>query len=398
MSNAYVTLLTNESYLPGVLLLAHTLKHEHHTTSKVVILVNSPSLSEELLALVNDAYDEVIDIADAAVSAPLNKVVEQLGRPELAVTFSKLLLWKHLEKYDLVIYLDADTLLLKPLDLLFETHANIEPNQIVASPDAGWPDVFNSGVFVAKPSTKVFDELLESLKDSSKTFDGADQGLLNEHFNIALKGSNWLRLPFLFNVTTNLGQHYEYLPAFTKFFDQISVLHYIGANKPWHSKNGILGSDTANYHHLWWAAFNKLFLPETKLKILGISKQQGGEAENLVFSKYVNAWDEPEQVDGTPVSEPVDVRAPPGVFPWEKRSDAPTATRVFNYSTEDTTDHQQRAALTKLILKLKGLKVDLRPKHTKYNFGEAQGFNPDKLLDEVSKLPLKFLSKQKTKE
>ena len=43
--------------------------------------------------------------------------------------------------------------------------------ELSASPDAGWPDCFNSGVFVFKPSQETYESLL-SFATSRGSFDG----------------------------------------------------------------------------------------------------------------------------------------------------------------------------------------------------------------------------------
>lgn len=46
-----------------------------------------------------------------------------------------------------------------------------EREELSAAPDPGWPDCFNSGVFVYKPSQDTFDQLLEFAKTKG-SFDG----------------------------------------------------------------------------------------------------------------------------------------------------------------------------------------------------------------------------------
>lgn len=84
-----------------------------------------------------------------------------------------------LVQYQKVIYLDADTLVLRPLSHLFELEAPFS-----AAPDAGWPDRFNSGVFVCTPDQRTFDGLIEMMSERG-SWDGADQGLLNGESSIA---------------------------------------------------------------------------------------------------------------------------------------------------------------------------------------------------------------------
>ena len=47
-------------------------------------------------------------------------------------------------------FLDADTLVIKNSDELFDKE------EFSAAPDAGWPDCFNSGVFVFRPNLNTF--------------------------------------------------------------------------------------------------------------------------------------------------------------------------------------------------------------------------------------------------
>ena len=64
-----------------------------------------------------------------------------LQRHELGVTFTKLHSWR-LTQYDKCVFLDADTIVLQNIDDLFER------DPFAAAPDSGWPDCFNSGVFL----------------------------------------------------------------------------------------------------------------------------------------------------------------------------------------------------------------------------------------------------------
>lgn len=53
-----------------------------------------------------------------------------------------------------------------------------ERDELSAAPDPGWPDCFNSGVFVYVPSLETYRKLLDfALSEGS--FDGGDQVRLN---------------------------------------------------------------------------------------------------------------------------------------------------------------------------------------------------------------------------
>ena len=102
-----------------------------------------------------------------------------LTRPELGVTFSKLHAWR-LTQYDKCVFLDADTLVLENLDELFDRE------ELSAAPDIGWPDCFNSGVFVFEPLLETFTNLLEMARQTG-SFDGKwiQCSLIGTLYNIA---------------------------------------------------------------------------------------------------------------------------------------------------------------------------------------------------------------------
>ena len=107
-------------------------------------------------------WDEltVVDLLDSGDEDRL----ALLTRPELGVTLSKLHAWK-LTQYSKCIFLDADTLVLENVDELFDRE------ELSAAPDIGWPDCFNSGVFVFEPSVDTYTNLLEMAKQTG-SFDG----------------------------------------------------------------------------------------------------------------------------------------------------------------------------------------------------------------------------------
>ena len=130
-----------------------------------------------------------------------------MKRPELGVTLSKIHCWR-LTQYNKCVFLDADTLILQNVDELFSKE------ELSAVPDIGWPDCFNSGVFVFSPSEDTFRALLKLAIDSG-SFDGGDQGLLNTYF------SDWRTkdvsriLSFIYNMSS-IGV-YSYPPAYKKW-------------------------------------------------------------------------------------------------------------------------------------------------------------------------------------
>lgn len=177
--------------------------------------------------------------------------LQSLGRPDLLYAFTKLHLWS-LTKYERVVFLDADTLVLQNVDELFDVQ-----QPFAACPDIGWPDCFNSGVFVTRPSADTLNQLMLRARSHGSSFDGGDQGLLNDFFPY------WHRLSFVYNVTPSAT--YTYLPAYRRYRQQIKIVHFIGQPKPWDYQRYTDGSPVTNgsgsthqeFLQLWWQVFAK---------------------------------------------------------------------------------------------------------------------------------------------
>ncbi|XP_056290668.1 glycogenin-1-like [Pseudoliparis swirei] len=167
---AFVTLATNDSYARGAMVLGKSLRN--HKTSKKLVALIGPQISEPCQAVLKLIFDEVkvVDVLDSGDTAHL----AMMNRPDLGVTFTKLHCWT-LTHYSKCVFMDADTLVLSNIDELFERE------ELSAAPDPGWPDCFNSGVFVFRPSLETHGKLLQFCAEQG-SFDGGDQGVLNGFF------------------------------------------------------------------------------------------------------------------------------------------------------------------------------------------------------------------------
>ncbi|VDN13151.1 unnamed protein product [Dibothriocephalus latus] len=160
---AFVTLATTDEYACGALVLAHSLKRVG-TTKQLVCMVTR-SVNEALKSILAEVFDhvELVDVLDS--KDELNLAL--LSRPDLGVTFTKLHCWR-LTQYSKAVFLDADTLVIQNIDDLFERE------EFSAAPDPGWPDCFNTGVFVFTPNLEQYRKLLQFALEHG-SFDGGDQ-------------------------------------------------------------------------------------------------------------------------------------------------------------------------------------------------------------------------------
>ncbi|PVG03215.1 hypothetical protein CPB86DRAFT_749350 [Serendipita vermifera] len=260
---AFVTLITSDSYLPGALVVAASLKDLHPTPAvapevdfKTVCLVTPETLDVKSIKALRKAFDEVIGVEIIEANSPSG--LDLLGRPDLNTVLTKLHAFR-LTEFSKIIFLDADILPLQPISHLFLT-----PHEFSACPDVGWPDIFNSGLMVFEPGENKFQEMWELLKTKG-SWDGADQGLLNEW-----RGSNWNRLSFTYNVTPTAV--YTYAPAYERFGATIKAIHFIGQNKPWASipwrapiplpsQDSMRSYGFSNLVDRWFAVYDRHYRP-----------------------------------------------------------------------------------------------------------------------------------------
>ncbi|KAF4969452.1 hypothetical protein FSARC_3310 [Fusarium sarcochroum] len=240
--HVYATLLLSDSYLPGALVLAHSLR-DAGAHRKLAVLVTLDSVSAESITQLKRVYDYIFPVPRIRNDHPANLYL--MNRGDLHSAFTKINLWK-LTQFSKIVYIDADVVAYRAPEELFDT-----PHPFAAAPDIGWPDLFNTGVMVLTPNMGDYYAMI-AMAERGISFDGADQGLINMHF-----GSQYHRLSFTYNVTPSA--HYQYVPAYRHFQSSINMVHFIGSNKPWFTgRDAPHGSDPFNEMiGRWWAVYDR---------------------------------------------------------------------------------------------------------------------------------------------
>ncbi|KAJ3243321.1 Multifunctional pyrimidine synthesis protein CAD [Chytriomyces hyalinus] len=302
-SRCFATLVTNDAYVDGAATLAHSLRG----CVPVVVLVPPNALSQASLAVLYRAFDRVVYVplwSNTRNAAQL----ALLGRPELHITYSKLFVFSAevMHPFNVVAFIDADAFALDPLHATGIFQHLHDGASFAAAADVGWPDIFNSGVFVCRPSNVLFEALKWEADYGSGSFDGGDQGLLNRFFRswagfhqdepdeLPSDGSvdsrppkphcpqelkRTARLPFTFNVTPSAI--YSYLPAVKEFQSNMSIIHFAGHDKPWTQArftdgtvwNRNMSSEIANLHNMWWKIRDNLtetWKQEDQVKVIAV--------------------------------------------------------------------------------------------------------------------------------
>lgn len=228
---AYVTLVTNADFAEGAVALVRSLKLSG-TEADIVVMhtggVGALALRPlEVLGAIlfpvdllptSEAFNERHARKRLHGAAPFTK-----GRkPDFHTpldNFAKLRLWQ-LTQYERVVFLDADTLVLRSIDKLFGyPEFSAAPNVYEGLADFRR---LNSGVFVARPSAKTFADMLTCLDSSDAFWPRTDQTFLQIYF------PQWHGLPVFFNM---LQYVWFALPELWDWAS-ISVVHY-QYEKPW---------------------------------------------------------------------------------------------------------------------------------------------------------------------
>jgi alpha-N-acetylglucosamine transferase len=247
---AFVTLVTNADFAMGAQALIRSLKLSG-TEADIVVLHTGGVEEADLTPLrargarlvatdllpTSDGFNAAHAREALHGAAPFTKG-EKPGFHTPLDNFAKLRLWQ-LDDYDHVVFLDADTLVLRPIDKLFDYP------EFCAAPNVyeGLGDFhrLNSGVFTAQPDPATFNAMLARLDAPGAFWRRTDQTFLQDFF------PDWHGLP----VTCNTLQYVWFnLPELWSW-EQIRVLHF-QYEKPW--------QDHAKAARLWplidlWRAY-----------------------------------------------------------------------------------------------------------------------------------------------
>lgn len=166
--NTYATLLYTDDFLLGVRVLGQSIRESGTTTDMVALLTKNVSRSAEETLRGDGWITERIDM----IANPATRPDGSFPRNFFGV-YSKLLMWG-LTDYEKVLYLDADTIVVRNIDHLFGC-----PGLCVVVRHS---ERFNSGLMVLTPDAAVLDDMLDQI-ESTPSYTGGDQGFLNVYFS-----------------------------------------------------------------------------------------------------------------------------------------------------------------------------------------------------------------------
>jgi alpha-N-acetylglucosamine transferase len=231
MQNAFVTLVTNADYVKGATALVHSLRHSG--TNADIVLLHTGAVEPQAMAHLSAHGCRLVPVEHLPLSEAFNERHARKNlhgaapftkgrKPDFHTpldNFCKLRLWQ-LTEYRTVVFLDADIVVLKNIDRLFDyPEFSAAPNVYESLADF---HRLNSGVFVAKPSERTFERMLIALDQPDSFWRRTDQTFLESFF------PDWHGLPVFMNM---LQYVWFNMPALWNWKD-ISILHY-QYEKPW---------------------------------------------------------------------------------------------------------------------------------------------------------------------
>lgn len=238
MKCCYVTLLSSESYLPGVVALARSLKA---TGTKVPFeCICSKDLDEKV---VNRLHQQGIATLRLTMSAAEGlDISNSIEFSHWKYTFDKLLLWDiRGGQFDKLVFLDSDMMITSNIDFLFD-RSDFSACQADHFLHPDWVRL-NSGLMVIEPNVDTFNGLMAQLpltlrKYAEEDKNVGDQDVIND-FVPDWPSREELHLPeglnmFFEHLTLAKAAGFSFDTAKTE--KKISVVHFIGAEKPWHLK------------------------------------------------------------------------------------------------------------------------------------------------------------------
>jgi len=268
----YATMLCNESYFNGVLVLIKTMrKHCAGCRSRAIpitIMVDRQQVSKATRTRLKSLCEHMIEVDtllgpqkpntsavstnNAATAATDTAAASSAAQGCWAASeMTKLRLWEQTQ-FDGIFYIDADCMVLDCVDEVFDRCAS---STFAAAPDVFPPDRFNAGVFYLKPSAETFQQLCAALH-TLPSYDGGDTGFLNAFYADWYAGPCAARLPFGFNMQRTLYWFtYSVRPGYWDSIQPKKIVHFSSSPKPWDTSMDQARGD------LEWQWWQTLMLP-----------------------------------------------------------------------------------------------------------------------------------------
>lgn len=242
MKNVYISYLGSHDYLLGLLALYYSWKKTNSENDFFVLL--SENINEKVELNINSIGIKTIraklDLSFSETTQAENEIfnVERWNN-----TLLKLKIFEFVQ-FSKIIFLDADMMVLRNLDHLFQyPHMTATNAGFLYPGNEDWIEL-NSGLMVIEPQLGIFNEMLSLIpRVAAKRKYFGDQNIINEFY------PNWIdkkdcQLSEGYNVFSSYLKYYIYTLGFnlesTDDKKALAVIHFIGYPKPWMYRDNYL--------------------------------------------------------------------------------------------------------------------------------------------------------------
>ena len=220
---AYFTLVQNDPWVIGALVLGHSLRRTN--TSAVLVCQAGPDVTGGSRLRLEEVYD-VVEPAEE-YSFPESSFNKFGDIPEkLTFSFRRLNAWNRTE-FERITYIDSDVIVMKNIDELFNIPGVAAPREFdfrVWMRGKTYTDFFNGGLVSFTPSRRLFDRFAETLAAQWVYLGASEQHLVN-----VVCRDDWFRIPDRYHIQAGTGYH----AYFSDRASSIRTLHFSKISKPW---------------------------------------------------------------------------------------------------------------------------------------------------------------------
>jgi hypothetical protein len=234
---SYITVLSTDSYLEGVIVLYHSLMR---TQPKYPFLVlTTPNLSDLTYQTLNQHGIHYRPIEPIKLDTTIHAAEQHWEW-----SYSKLQIFNQAQ-FDKLVYLDADMLICENIDELFaKPHMSAVNAGGMLPENATWTQL-NSGLMVIEPSFSLYDDMMSRLSSLYNPA-GGDQDVIQAYY------PDWPDRPEL-HLDHGYNIFHTHLDRYQQLFDYriksqtnpVKVIHFIGEHKPWLIKSEITQHQTS---------------------------------------------------------------------------------------------------------------------------------------------------------
>lgn len=232
---AYITLLSNKDYLPGVIALSRSLLAVDAKYPLYCVL--SCSVDVQIEQHLIEERIKCLRLSRTAWNENANSVEGGFGHWNL--TFDKLLIWE-LTQFDKLVFLDSDMMVVRNIDSLFECKSFSAVSADCSFPgNEGWAGGLNSGLMVIEPDVEVAEKLCTLIPTVVARFQSlgasvGDQDVIKEYCTWWASDKS-LHLDEGYNIfADHLGYYIKKIGySLEEGMHPIYVVHFVGRKKPW---------------------------------------------------------------------------------------------------------------------------------------------------------------------